>query len=173
MNDAQALKELFRHMEWADSVVWAAAFARPEAMEDAGMRERLQHIHTVQRLFLQVWKGEFFWPQEFSFDDGPALLRWAREYYNQLTEYAGGIGGLDLSEPKPVPWARMFEARLGRQAEVTSLGETMLQAVLHSAYHRGQVNTRLRELGGEPPLTDFIVWVWSGRPGPSWPDDAT
>jgi len=36
--------------------------------------------------------------------------------------------------------------------------------------HRGQVAARLREIGGEPPLVDFIAWVRLGRPEPVWPD---
>ena len=44
-----------------------------------------------------------------------------------------------------------------------------MQVALHSTYHRGQINARIRELGGEPPLTDFIAWVWAGKPQPSWP----
>ena len=28
----------------------------------------------------------------------------------------------------------------------------------------------LRELGGEPPATDLIVWLWKGRPAPDWGD---
>jgi hypothetical protein len=26
------------------------------------------------------------------------------------------------------------------------------------------VNARLREMGGELPLVDFIAWVWFGKP---------
>jgi uncharacterized damage-inducible protein DinB len=84
----------------------------------------------------------------------------------------GDLGRQDLSRPLVVPWARMVESRLGRKAEEPSLGETLLQVVMHSTYHRGQVNTRLRELGGEPPLTDYIVWVWLGKPQPDWPEPA-
>ena len=40
----------------------------------------------------------------------------------------------------------------------------MLQVALHSMYHRGQINARLRDFGGNPPLVDFIAWVWLGRP---------
>jgi len=35
----------------------------------------------------------------------------------------------------------------------------------------GQVRilaTRLRELGGEPPMTDFILWVRDGKPTAKW-----
>jgi uncharacterized damage-inducible protein DinB len=40
----------------------------------------------------------------------------------------------------------------------------------HSTYHRGQVNSILRQLGAEPPLTDFIAYLWLGRPDPDWGD---
>ena len=29
----------------------------------------------------------------------------------------------------------------------------------------------LRELGGEPPLTDFVAWIWLDRPPADWGDD--
>ncbi len=53
-----------------------------------------------------------------------------------------------------------------------SLGQTLLQVTAHSSYHRGQVNVRLRELGVDPPMTDFIVWVWGRKPSPAWPANA-
>ncbi len=49
-----------------------------------------------------------------------------------------------------------------------TLAETVLQITSHTTYHRGQVNMRLRELGAEPPLTDFIAWIWLGRPEAEW-----
>jgi uncharacterized damage-inducible protein DinB len=48
------------------------------------------------------------------------------------------------------------------------VAECLLQLALHSAHHRGQVAAWLREAGGEPPLTDFIAWVWMRRPAPTW-----
>ena len=42
------------------------------------------------------------------------------------------------------------------------------QVASHSTYHRGQVNARLREVGGTPPLVDYIAWIWFGRPAPNW-----
>jgi uncharacterized damage-inducible protein DinB len=44
----------------------------------------------------------------------------------------------------------------------------MLQVASHSTYHRGQINTRFRELGGEPAIVDLIAWVWLGKPKASW-----
>jgi hypothetical protein len=37
------------------------------------------------------------------------------------------------------------------------------------AHQPGQNATRLRELGGAPPMTDLIVWYWKGRPLSDWP----
>ena len=48
--------------------------------------------------------------------------------------------------------------------------ESVIQIVLHTAHHRAQLCTRLREPGVEPPLVDFIAWVWQGKPGPVWSD---
>jgi uncharacterized damage-inducible protein DinB len=42
---------------------------------------------------------------------------------------------------------------------------------MHSAHHRGQALRRLRELGVEPPLCDFIVWIWTGRPDADWGEE--
>jgi len=50
-----------------------------------------------------------------------------------------------------------------------TLVETMLQIPSHSTHHRGQIATRLREIGGEPPITDFIMWAFTGKPAASWP----
>ncbi|MGH9902557.1 MAG: DinB family protein, partial [Pyrinomonadaceae bacterium] len=65
--------------------------------------------------------------------------------------------------------------RIGRAPATTTAGETALQVVLHGTYHRGQVNARLKEVGGVPPLVDYIAWLWLGRPAAEWPpaDPAT
>jgi uncharacterized damage-inducible protein DinB len=63
-----------------------------------------------------------------------------------------------------MPWIAEFEQRSGRRFDKPTLAETIFQVTSHSTYHRGQVNARLRELGGEPPLVDFIAWVWFGKP---------
>jgi uncharacterized damage-inducible protein DinB len=156
-------------MEWADASVWGAVAALPLAAEDSNLRSRLHHIHMVQRAFLHVWKALPYKPQAADFPDNTSLLNWALEYYPEATKYIGGLTEEDLEKPVVMPWIKMFEARMGRAAEVPTLHETLIQVAMHSAYHRGQVNTRLRELGGEPPLTDFIAWVWSGKPRPDWP----
>jgi uncharacterized damage-inducible protein DinB len=170
MDNPETLQELFRHMEWADAKIWTAVFAHPEALADSNLKERLYHIHMVQQAFLTVWRNEPFKPVDAdSFRDLPALMSWAREGYAEFNEYVADVGRLDMERPIVMPWIEMFEKRLGRKADAPTFQETLLQVVMHSTYHRGQVSTKLRELGGEPPLTDFIVWIWVGKQPPDWP----
>ena len=71
-----------------------------------------------------------------------------------------------------LPWAAGLTKRFGREPAPATLAETAFQVASHSTYHRGQVNTRLRELGAEPPLVDYIAWLWLGRPAAEWADNS-
>lgn len=170
MDNLETLRELYRHMEWADAKLWTAVLARHDEADVDSLKERLYHIHMVQRAFLKVWQGDKLNPVAAdSFPDLRSLLGWARENYSELNEYLGDFSEMDLETPVIMPWIAMFEKRLGRKAEAPTFHETLLQVAMHSTYHRGQVSTKLRELGGEPPLVDFIAWVWSAKPQPDWP----
>lgn len=75
-----------------------------------------------------------------------------------------------MDEPFREPWTDQFEARWrSGQAAPHTLAESIAQVALHTAHHRGQVCSRLRMLGVEPPTVDFIVWLWGGRPAAAWP----
>jgi Ni/Fe-hydrogenase subunit HybB-like protein len=59
-----------------------------------------------------------------------------------------------------IPWFR--------PSAKISIRQALTQAAMHSHYHRGQNATRLRELGGVPPMTDFIAWLHKGQPPAQW-----
>jgi uncharacterized damage-inducible protein DinB len=73
-----------------------------------------------------------------------------------------------LRRPIVTPGLQAYEQRMERSFARPTLAETILQVSSHSTYHRGQVNARLREVGGEPPLVDYIAWFWFGGPEPEW-----
>jgi len=169
MLNIELLADFFRHMEWADAAVWDSVLSSKEAKGDTKLREYLYHLHLAQWAFLRTWRGE---PRDTpypKFEDLRPLAAWASRYHKELAEYVSTFDDLKLSEPMPVPWADIAERRLGRRPEVTRIGETALQVVFHSTYHRGQVNARLRSVGGSPPLVDYIGWLWLGRPAADWP----
>ena len=182
MNIVTTIKDQFRHMEWADALVWQAVMASDVAQSDETIRARLHHTHLVQRSFLAVWKGELVKPEDsnetqrvmmewFKFGSdlrGAELMAWAQEYHRGASQYLTGISETVLDQAVVLPWADFVAARTGKKPEAPTLGETLFQVTAHSAYHRGQINTRLRELGAEPPFVDFIAWLWLARPVAQW-----
>jgi uncharacterized damage-inducible protein DinB len=163
------LRELFSHMRWADALVWSSLLPHKEALDDLALRGKLFHLHMVQRAFLSVWQGGPLTPPASDPPDLLTTLEHARSYYSDVTPFLSALGDDELERPITLPWAGRFAQRLGHEPATPSLAETILQVAMHSAYHRGQVNTRLRELGVEPPLTDYIAWIWFGRPEAQWP----
>ena len=164
------LHDLYAHQEWADTCVWRVALAAPAAANDPELRDRLLHIHATQRVFLDVWTQRPLHSYEGrSFPSLRDLLAWARPYYAEVHDFLATLDPSRLSTPLPLPWSEYFAGQLGRRPDDATLGETLFQVTSHSTYHRGQVNTRLRALGVEPPLVDYIAWIWLARPEASWP----
>jgi uncharacterized damage-inducible protein DinB len=156
-------------MEWADARVWTAALRTEPA--DPRLHHVLSHVHIVQRAFLTMWtNGDIGAAVERTKElhTLPDLLAWARTYYPEAHAFLDAATDDRLAAPLQMPWAAQIEASLGRPPASTTLAETFLQVTSHSTYHRGQVNARLRELGVEPPLVDYIAWLWAGRPAPEW-----
>lgn len=156
------LNDLYGHQAWADATHWRALGAHPPALEDAKVRERLHHIHLVQHAFLALARGEAVVvtkPEEFP--TPAALKEYGRRFHEDVARFLGNVTEERLAERVAVPWFK------DPPLQVT-LMEALMQAAMHSHYHRGQNAARLRELGGEPPLTDLIVWYWKGRPEAQW-----
>lgn len=161
--------ELAAHMEWADALVWSTTLQSGPARADERIRGWLHHIHTVQRAFTAIWQGGT--PELVnvgSFTDAPALASWGRGAHAGLRAYLTTADAEALSRTIVLPWAARAIERHAAVAHPT-LAETVRQVAMHSMHHRGQVNARLRELEAEPPLVDYISWIWRGRPEPLWP----
>lgn len=155
-------------MEWADSLIWSAVLATDSIREDHDIRERLYHFHVTQWAYLQAWRAEpLSIPELSTFVSLHAVGAWARRYYLELPQYLDAVREAALDEPPDFPWQGEIEKHFGKAPPAT-LGESMLQIVLHTMHHRGQVATRLRDRGGTPPLIDYISWIWMGRPAPNW-----
>jgi uncharacterized damage-inducible protein DinB len=163
------LTSLYHHLEWADALVLKAALSSAEAASDSRLLDLLYHLHVVESYYRKAWVGEpLDMPAREAFTTGQAVAAWARDTHDRFrtTLSSGALGDPDRNFA--APWAAEVEKHFGRPASPHSLGESMLQVVLHSAHHRGQALTRLRELGVHPPLVDFIVWLWTGRPDADW-----
>lgn len=157
------LEELYAHQEWADAEHWRAFEAHPPALADKAIRERLHHIHLVQHGFLWITgpRTEAFANCKLEdFASISEVKKYAREGLSMLNDFVNSLDGARADEIIEVIWFRPPAKISVRQA--------LTQAAMHSHYHRGQNATRLRELGGSPPTTDFIVWLHKGQPKAAW-----
>lgn len=153
------IRELFNHQAWADATILTAVRNHAAACEDEALRKTLHHIVVTQRAFLSLFlerpfdaKTEFRVPSDLK--DIEALFR---EAHREEIAYVGRLDEAGLSRVYDLPW-------IGGRA---STAEALMQVVMHSQSHRGQCATRLRAIGGNPPMTDFIIWI-KARPSPVW-----
>ena len=163
-----AIKDLYRHMEWADALVWRAVVESEVSQTDQTLRELFRHLHLVQRVWLRAWRGELRDTTYPTFDDAKSLMSWGQSFYADASSHFEALTDEQIAGILQVPWAEIVERELGRKPAQITFAETMLQVALHSQYHRGQINARLRAVGGEPPRVDYIVWIWLGRPAADW-----
>lgn len=166
------IADLLAHMQWADALIWKTVLASPAAAADAGLRDRLYHVHVTQHAFLQVWRGLIKELPAADALDAESLARWAQAFYAEAMSDTSVFSEDAIGRDVPESLLSKAEARLGSGAATPTIGDTVLQVVTHSTYHRGQISTRLRELGCEPPLTEYFVWVWRGKPKADWPVDS-
>jgi uncharacterized damage-inducible protein DinB len=169
MQDINNLGLLLKHMEWADAKVWQSVLKHDKAKNDSILKGFLFHIHMVQRAFYYIWIEEpVELPKETDFPKLIDIAKWGGEYYMNINKYFKSLDEIELEKKLEIPWANKLEKIIGKKPVNPTLGETMLQVTMHTAYHRGQVNKRLREIGGDPQLIDFIVWIWEGKPKADW-----
>lgn len=166
--DSREFRDLLTHMEWADAQTWRAVRDFAPAQSDERLKWLFHHLHLVQSIYLQAWRGEPFELTELkAYPDLGAIEAWARSYYPRAAAYAAAVDESRFAQTLAVPWSQMIVAKFGKELAVT-LGESVWQVFLHTSYHRGQISTRIREIGGEPPLIDYLYWVWAGRPATEW-----
>jgi uncharacterized damage-inducible protein DinB len=157
------LDELYTHQEWADAEHWRAFEAHPAALADKAICERLLHIHQVQYAFLWITDPKtsgFAFKKLEDFASMTELKKYAVQYHAAVGGLLKGLDSDKLEEIVDAPWFTP-PVKISRRHALT-------QAAMHSHYHRGQNATRLREIGGSPPLTDFIIWLRKGQPAAQW-----
>ena len=165
---ASDYKALIRHMEWADALIWKTVLSLSSLEHDGWIRERLHHVHSTQWAYGQLLRGQ---PVEIpalnSFPDLRSIGLWARQFYVMESARFERLDETELQRKVDFPQTAEIVKRFGSAASPT-VGESILQLIMHTTYHRGQLCRRLREAGGEPPSTDFISWIWMQRPPAAW-----
>jgi uncharacterized damage-inducible protein DinB len=151
---------LYAYNRWADCRVLDACrkltpeqYAAEPVPGWSSVRSSLVHIAVVTDLWLRSVAGES--PQTFpteadlpTVEDIERLLDHAYQTFEQL---------LPTLTPERLTTPRLFRGR--SRSAVLPPWAVLRHVVNHSTYHRGQVASKLKRFGVEPPMTDFFFWV--------------
>jgi uncharacterized damage-inducible protein DinB len=160
---------LLQHMQWADAEVWKKVLSFSASENDERIKKLLYHLHQGQNAFYFLWNDlPMEIPKQEEFSDLKSIAKWGFDYQQKLDEFLSSPKSNEKDRVIKIPWSVFVERKTGKKVVPATLEETMLQVASHSTYHRGQINTRFRELGGEPASVDFIVWIWLGKPDGDW-----
>ena len=104
------MREMARHMAWADAAVWSAVLAAPQAAGDAKIADTLHHIHQVQHIFLQAWtRAQFTVRERKEFATIDDIAAWGVEARRGVLSFVEQVSGADLAQEMRMPWAAFFE----------------------------------------------------------------
>ncbi len=154
------IRELYNYNEWANQRVISSVtplthemFTRSMGNSFGSVRDTLAHILGAEWIWLERWLGRS--PKALlSASDFPTVQalqqRWATVRHDQ-NQYIQTLVPDRLQDE-----VSYTNTRGERYAY--ALWRQMVHVVNHSSYHRGQITTLLRQIGGEPVSTDLLVY---------------
>jgi len=152
VNVADYLKRQFVYEGWANREVLKAI--RDAGDEDKRSLQLMAHILAAARVWLerlqQVPQSVPVWPQS----DFAGCETEAKKLESEWLEYLNSVADLSQSV--------RYKNTKG-EAWSSSIGDVLTHVLMHSAYHRGQIASHMREQGHTPAYTDFIHAVRQGH----------
>lgn len=156
------IRDLYAHQEWADAAQWQAILASDAARQDADLKARLVHLHGAQQVWLGRWQGlSLGFPKPEDHASIEDTFHFAQACHAALRAYLSLRKDADLAEP-------VTYTNLAGETFTQPLSELVIHLAMHSQYHRGQIMTRLKQVGGQAVDVDYIFWIWKGRPSAQW-----
>lgn len=159
--DLASLRPLLLYSDWANGQVLRAAAGLDDGQLDRAMeigrgsfRRTLLHLYAGEHVWLQRWqgKGETPWPDE---SEAASVVTLAERFGRTR-----GERDTFLKLLTPADTQRRLSYRDSRGGLfAATLGDMLLQAVIHSIHHRAQLVNMLRRLGIAAPELDYIMWV--------------
>ena len=119
-----------------------------------GVAATLVHVMASEWVWLRRWQGE----SPTGFPDLAAMtsVRAVRDRWDDLwQEQRAFLDGLAEEDGARRVTYRTFAG----DAYEHRLGDLVRHVINHSTYHRGQLVTMLRQLGKEPPSTDYVRYL--------------
>jgi uncharacterized damage-inducible protein DinB len=158
--NARDMQLQYEYHRWANARTLLAVsklapeqFTKDLASSHPSVRDTLTHMLWAEWVWLQRWQGDSpqarFDPADFP-DFESLQKKWAEVELEQ-SEFVQALTDDALEKI-------LSYVNLQGETWAYSLWQMMMQIVSHSAYHRRQVTTMLRQLGAEPLMTDFLLF---------------
>lgn len=153
MNLADYMRRQFGYDAWANQEVLAAIRTGSGATKRS--LQLMSHVLAAERVWLerlkQVPQTVPVWPEpDLSRCEAEAAeLKQLWSHYLELTTAADLTQSISYKNSKGESWTN-------------TILDVLTHVIAHSAYHRGQIASHMRETGKTPAYTDFIHAVRQG-----------
>ena len=146
------IDQLIRHKWWANTNLLRAIEEHKPASEDEELRKLLHHILVSNRYWLLLALSQPFIDEEEKRVPGS---------HKDVIESFAATEELEMRWLSTVTASDLERPLQPRALPGTTItvAQAVIQMSLHSQGHRSQCASRLRELGGTPAPTDFVLWV--------------
>ena len=156
------LTNMFEFVRWGDNLIMRAArsvpdegYYREQGISAGSIHKLLVHVMAAQWLWLSRWRG-----------DSPTRIETHEDYPTRdaLEQrwplvHSAVLDFLSMQSPKSL--ARVLEYRNNKgEVYALPLGDTVLQVIDHSIYHRGQLNTMIKRAGGTPAPAGYVLYCF-------------
>ena len=155
------LSEFLKYSNWANSEILRhsekltdAQLDQPFDMGLGCLRRTLIHIHAGEHVWLQRWQGrtETPWPNELVKTPVAEIAAHFARTYEERATFLSKVTDGDLKNPITYRDSKgsLFKA---------TLGDMIMQAILHSTHHRAQAVNMLRRAAGAAFELDYMMSV--------------
>ncbi len=132
----------------------AYSFSKNLVSSFSSVHQTLVHILWAEELWLERWQGRSFVPSLDPIDlpSAQIIRRRLEDVHTKQVQFLLGLSADVADQP------RAYVNFRGERWEYT-LRQMVQHLTTHSAFHRGQLVTLLRQLERVPPSTDYLVFV--------------
>lgn len=159
MNVAEVM-DLYEYNRWAheqmlDSILELSheQYERQIPGSFPSIRATLEHVLSAEVVWLSRWAGHSLGeaPDYSGVKDAAGLASLWRLFWHRQFKFLNSLSDEELAQPIAIRTRGGIET-------VQPLRETLLHVVNHASYHRGQIASLVRQVGGTPPSTDYFLY---------------